>query len=258
MIDRGELLLSVTGIKPVLTRPVKPVTVGQIREAGDVPARLRLLASKFVLGTLEADAMPDDPVAYDALLDAFSEAPDEDQLAAMIANIPAADHDDASAYLACSGRAWAYLQGRYPIAPERGLLTATPRRPSDMALTAFEFELLIVDQPLGVFGLIDSGALLGPQVKALAACYPELHQAIAEAIVDRVQVQQAREPSYEPPFSLALSTLTGAPHVDPVVTRGLAAASQSRAQAAQQARQQQPQQSRAATMVSPPSQRSEE
>ncbi|HEY6875595.1 MAG TPA: hypothetical protein VI384_04475 [Candidatus Dormibacteraeota bacterium] len=257
MIDRGEALLAVTGVRSFLERPVGKVTLGQQQEAARMADKLRLLASKLVLGTLEADAMPDEPIAYDALLDAFAEPPDDDQLAMAISNMPPADHDDAGAYLAAAGRAWAYLQSRYPIAPERGLLGATPLRPSDIALTKFEFELLIVDKPLGVFGLIDSGALLAPQVRCLTTVYPSLHGAIVQAIAERITAQQARGPGYEPPFTLALSTLTGSPHVDPVVTRGLAAAAQSRAAAAQQARSQQPQQNRAAEMSRPPSERSD-
>jgi hypothetical protein len=257
MIDRGECIMAVTGVRPFLTRPPGKVTTGQLNQADDVPAKLRLLASKLVLGTLDADAMPDDAVDYDGFLDAFTMPPDEDQLAAVIGNFPPADHDDAGAYLACAGRSWAYLQGRYPVAPERQLLGSVQRPPSEMALTQFEFELLIVDKPLGVFGLVDSGALLAPQARALASCYPTLHAAIVDAIGDRIAAEQARAPSYEPPFSLALSTLSGSPHIDPTVTRGLAAASAYKQQAAQQARAQQPQESRMANMLSPPSARAD-
>lgn len=253
MIDRGEALLAATGVRGVITKTLGKVTQAQRQEAAGIDARIKLLASKLVLGTLEAgDEQPGDPFDYDGMLHDFSEAPDADQLAKMVAGFPVEDEDDASAFQACAGRAWRYLLGRYPVSIQRKLVGAVNMPPSSLALTAFEFELLIVDKPLAVFQLVDTGALLAPQVKALVACYPTLHASVLEAIADRVETEAAEHPDYEAPFALALSTLSGAPYLDPIVTRGLAAAGASRAQ---QKAQQQGRQSpdRTAQATAPPS-----
>lgn len=259
MIDRGEALLSATGVRGVIEKTLGKITQAQRDEAAGIDARVQLLAAKLVLGTLGAgDEQPGDPFDYDGMLRDFSEPPDADQLAKMVAGFGPADEDDASAFQSCAGRAWRYLLGRYPVAVEQNLIGAVNRPVSSMALTAFEFELLIVDRPLAVFHLIDSGALLLPQAKAFVACYPTLQQAVIDAIQDRVTNETAEHQDYEPPFALAISTLVGAPYVDPVVTRGLAAAAQSRAaDKAQQQASRPPQTDRTAAATAPPSRRGE-
>lgn len=256
MIDIGESLLAVIGMRSVMSQDVERVTAPMWNEARSMDSKVRLLAAKLVLGTLDGENAGGAPVNYDRMLDELVEPPAIPQLMAMIESFPPDAHDEAGAFLMTAGRAYQYLRGLYPVDVDRQLLGGKNLPPSDMALTAFEFVLEAVDRPLSAFDLLDSGALLSTQAKALAACFPTLTRAVIMAILERITRERVREPEYEPPFSLALSTLMGAPYIDPKTSAAMGAASQMEQAKQQQAQQGQPQPSSATAMTAPPSARS--
>lgn len=250
VIDRGEALLAIVGMRPVLDRSLTYITVEQRERARRIQTRVELLAAQLINGTLSGDDAPT-PVDYDDLLFKLTEPPTPEELEKMIRSLPGEDHDDASAFLAAAGNAYRYLQANLPIVVKRNLLGAENLPPSDLALTTFEFLLEVIDKPLATFDIMATGALLRSQGNALKACYPTLHQAMVQAISGRLGGNE-----YDGVACLSLSALTGAPYQDPKVTAALAMADQAQAIKEQAARQQQPpQKDRVAEMGAPPSAR---
>jgi hypothetical protein len=249
VIDRGEALLAVVGMRSVVDRSLKYITLEQRERARRLETRVQLLAAQLVNGTLTG-AEPPAAVEYDDLLAKLTEPPTPEELEQMIRSLPGEDHDDAAAFLDAAGRCYRYLQANLPIMVKRNLLGAENLRPSDLALTTFEFLLEVIDQPMAAFDLMSAGALLRSQGDALKACYPTLHQSMVDAISGRLAGNE-----YDGVVCLSLSALTGAPYQDPQVTAALATADQAQALKEQAARQQQPQHDRVAEMGAPPSAR---
>lgn len=249
MIDRGEALVAVVGMRRVIDRSLKYITIEDRERAVRLEAKIDTLAAQLVNGTLpESD--PGSPADYDDLLTNLSEPPTVDQLEVMISSLPGEDHDDAAAFLAVAGGCWKYLQASLPIVVKRSLYGAQNLPPSGVALTTFEFLLQVIDDPLCVFELMSTGALLRSQGAAVLGCFPSIHGAIVQAVTERMLGDET-----DGPIAMALSALTGMPYQDPQVTMAMAATDQAQAvkEQAQQQRQQQPQESRVGQMVAPPS-----
>ncbi len=251
MIDRGEALVAVVGMRRVIDRSLKYITLEERAKADRLEARIEALAVQLCNGSLSGAEMPS-PIDYDSLLTNLTEPPTPEQLEQMIRSIPGEDHDDAAAFLAVAGGVWKYLGSTLPIVVKRNLYGAENLPPSDMMLTKFDFLLQVLDDPLVTFDLMANGALLRMQGTALQACYPSIHDAIASAVATRMVTEE-----YDPQVCLSYSALTGLPYQDPQVTMALAATDQAQAAkeqaAAQQARSQQPKESRVAQMTGPPS-----
>lgn len=249
MIDRGEALVAVVGMRRVIDRSLKYITLEERAKADRLEARIETLAAQLCNGSLSGADLPQ-PIVYDDLLTQLTEPPTTEELQAMIRSLPGEDHDDAAAFLAVAGGVWKFLGSMFPIVVKRNLYGAENLPPSDVALTKFDFLLQVLDDPLVTFGLMAQGALLRMQGQALQACYPTIYDTIASAVTSRVLGAE-----YDPMVCLQLSALTGAPYQDPAVTQALAATDQAQAmkEQAQQARAQQPQESRTAQMTAPPS-----
>lgn len=249
MIDRGEALVAVVGMRRVIDRSLKYITIEEREKATRLEARIDALAAQLCNGSLSGAEMPS-PIDYDDLLVQLTEPPTADELQLMIRSLPGEDHDDAAAFLAVAGGVWKYLGASLPIVVKRGLYGAENLPPSDVALCTFDFLLQVLDDPMCAIELMANGALLRSQGQALQACFPSIHGAIVAAVSSRMVGDE-----YDPVIGLSLSALMGAPYQDPQVTQALAATDQAQAvkEQAQQARAQQPKESRAAQMVAPPS-----
>jgi hypothetical protein len=249
VIDRGEALVAVVGMRRVIDRSLKYITIEEREKADRLEARIGALAAQLCNGTLSGADMPS-PIDYDDLLTNLTEPPTVDELQMMIRSIPGEDHDDAAAFLAVAGGVWKYIGSTFPIVVKRNLYGAENLPPSDMMLTKFDFLLQVLDDPMVTFDLMANGALLRMQGQALQACYPTIHDAISSAVALRMIGDE-----YDPQVCLAFSALTGAPYQDPAVTQSMAMTDQAQAlkEQAQQARQQQPKESRTAQMTAPPS-----
>lgn len=249
MIDRGEALVAVVGMRRVIDRSLKYITIEQRERAARLETRIDLLAAQLINGTLSEYDAPE-PFDYEDMLKYLSEPPTVDELEQFIRSLPGEDHDDKAAFLAVAGGTWKYLQACLPIVVKRGLYGAQNLPPSGVALCTFEFLLQVLDDPLCAFELMATGALLRNQGAALLACFPSIHGAIVSAIATRMSGDE-----YDGPVSLALSALGGLPYQDPKVTQAMAATDQAQAikEQAQKARPQQPQESRLGQMAALPS-----
>ena len=253
MIDLGESLLAVIGTRAVINRDVGHVTVDMWDKAKGLERRIDLLAGRLVRGELEGKVDIGPETDYRDMLDKLTTSPTTTELMAMIKSFPPEAHDAASAFLFTAGRAYNFAKQSFPISVERHLQGFSNLPPSDLAMAGFEFVLQVLDDPLYVFDLLDTWALLGGQVKALQACFPQVTAAVVSKVSDRIDRQVAEHADYVPHFQVAFAKLQGAPHADPQVTTALGAAKAAEDAQKQAQRQQRPQESRVSAMTAPPS-----
>jgi hypothetical protein len=219
-IAPGEAILAVVGIRPLLTDAVERITAPMWREISQLGRTVHQQAVGLVRGNLDrAKAYP--AVDYDSALKAFSAPPAPAQIEAMLRDVPAgADLP----FLAAAARAYNYLRGEYPICVERTVFGVNQLEPGDFAMGRFEDQLEIIDRPLSVFGMIESGRLTTKQAAAMQGVYPTLYKEIAVDVVSACMQEKADHPSWEPEFGRGLSVLLGVPGIDPNLRAQLAAA----------------------------------
>lgn len=219
-IDPGEAILAVTGVRPLLTKDVERITVPMWREVGRIEQTIEKRSREFVRGGLDA-AEKYPPIDYEPTLTAFAQPPEPKQIEAMLADIPM---PYALPFLTAAARAYNTLRDRFPIAQERTVFGVNKLEPGDFALGAFEDLLEIVDRPLGVFQMAESGRLTTKQAAFMQKVYPSLYHEILVALLTATMDAKAEQPTtFDPEFGRGFSVLFGVPGIDPNLRAQLAA-----------------------------------
>jgi hypothetical protein len=218
-IEPAESILAVVGIRPLLTEETERITRPMWNEISALDRTIREQAEALANGSLDR-AKAYAQVDYEPTLKAFSAPPKPAQIEAMLRDIPPGQD---LPFLAAAARAYNVLRGQYPICVERTVFGVNQLEPGDFALGAFEDLLEVVDQPLNVFGMIESGRLTTKQAATMQAVYPTLYPEIAVAVVAACMEKKADQPSWEPDFGRGISVLLGVPGVDPGLQAALAA-----------------------------------
>lgn len=219
-INPGEAILAVIGIRPILSREVERITAGQWREIFGLQRTLEKRSRELARGNLDrAEAYPE--IDYEPTLDAFTRPPEPAQIEAMLQDIPMSA---SIPFLVSAARAYNYLRGQFPISVERTVFGVNQLEPGEFALGMFEDLLEIVDRPLSIFQMIESGRLTTKQAAAVQQVYPTLYSEIAVQVVLACTGEKAVSDSWEPDFERGLSVLLGVPGVDPNLRTQLAAA----------------------------------
>lgn len=255
MIDQGEAVLAMVGIRPIISRETEKITAPQFHEAADLDGIIERQASKLARGELPGRVDTGGELNYDRMLRDLAAGPSDEQLDGMLESFPPERHHDAASFIRAAHRALDYLKAQFPISVD----ASGNLPPPSLRLASFENVLAVLDKPLSVFDLIDANALLGSEVKALEACFPTFLQAVTDAIEDRIVYEQSRVAGWAPPFAPALAKLRGTPPIDPKTKAALGAAKAVPGKAQQQAAAggQKPGPARAAEQAAPPSQKDE-
>lgn len=218
-IDPAEAILAVVGIRPLLTDEVERITRPMWNEISRLDRTIHEQARALADGNLDrSKAYPQ--VDYETTLKSFSAPPKPAQIEAMLRDIPAGQD---LPFLAAAARAYNYLRGLYPICVERTVFGANQLEPGEFALGAFEDLLQVVDQPLSVFGMIESGRFTTKQAAAMQAVYPTLYPEIAIEVVGACMAKKGDQPSWDPEFGRGISVLLGVPGIDPGLRAALEA-----------------------------------
>lgn len=247
-IDPGEAILAVIGVRPLLSKAIERIRAPQWHAIARLDRDIHRHAGDLVRGNLDrATAYPE--VDYVPTLKAFSRPPDPAQIEAMLQDIP--DVADMP-FLSTAARAYNFLRGEYPIAVERTAFGVNQLEPGDFALGMFEDMLEVIDRPLSVFGMVESGRLTTKQAAAMQAVYPTLYPEIVTEVVGACMQHKGDHPDWDPEFGRGISVLLGVPGIDP----GLRAALQAPPPEAQKPQpQQMPAKSRRARLIATKSDR---
>jgi hypothetical protein len=228
-IDAGEAIVAVVGIRPLLTKTVERIRAPDWEKIGDLDKVVYRLARDLARGQLDRSSFPE--IDYDGYLDTLSSGPDQEQISAMVQQFPIELHDATTAFLGQSARALNYLRTKFPISTYKTVFGAVNVEPSFYAVSKFESVLEIVDRPLAVFEMVDSGRLTSDMALAMMTVYPSLYAAIVGAIVVRCSSERASlGDKFDPHFGRALAVLLAVPGLDPGLRQQLQTPDQSQQQ----------------------------
>jgi hypothetical protein len=214
-IAAPEALLATIGIKPVISREVEKVYVSQLREAKDISKKIQKLARDMVNGELEETF--DSDVDYKTLAKDLARGFNVKQVQAMVAAFPSTYRAEAAGFIALSTSLAQELAKMYPVSTYQTVTGSINQLPSDLKFWKFVNILSVLDDPLTVFALMATGALLRKQAKAIRLIYPTLSAAIDAAIFQATVAAKVKKKSFEldPRAEIGVKAWNGLPPISP-------------------------------------------
>ena len=202
-IQPAEAVLATIGISPILSRRVERFTADKLRSAMTMEARIGRLARQLAKGTLDLK-YDDSAVNYDRVLKDLTQPWDVEQVRQMVAAFPIEMDDVTAQFLPLASRAVAFMKSQFPVQVRQSVTGAFNVRPPHIAVGRFEVILGVIDDPLAVFPLMITGALLRRQVLAVQAIYPSIARCILEALYEAIVAEKARKVSFQLDYAAEL------------------------------------------------------
>jgi hypothetical protein len=202
MIDPGELALATIGVSAIIDGEVPKMGIERQREALSIPNKLPKLAADVVDGDIKRPPMPR-PHSYRKLLDHFAKGLQPDQVQSLVAAFPHDASDMSGAFVLCAQSALQHLQKLFPMSVYSTFTGPQNLTPDDVSVWKFFSALEVLNDPLRVFPLIATGAILKSQVDAMREIYPtlskEIDAAVYQAIAKKSAASGVRNPFRLPP-----------------------------------------------------------
>lgn len=173
----GENLMAVTGVRGVLERDPKRITVSDKDKAEMLPRDIRRAVRRW----LEEESGPfarsgkAEPFDYSWALDALSEAQQPQHLIDIADTFRPEDADVATDYVQVARRVFEYLQGLLPIRVEETMATTVNFDPSDTEIARFRRAFDVANDPMIVIRDMGRGCLVADQIRHLQALYPTIY-----------------------------------------------------------------------------------
>lgn len=195
VIAPAEALLAIIGIKPVVSREVEKVYLYQLREAMALGKTVTKKAKDLVNGDLEDTYA--DTIDYKAVLKDLAKGFQIRQVQQMLAAFPGKYRSLGAGFAMLASSLATELQKMYPISTYATVSGSTNEAPTDLKLWSFVNLLEVLNDPLMVFPLMASGALLRKQGQAIRLVYPTLSAAIDAALFQATVSAKAGKKSFE-------------------------------------------------------------
>jgi hypothetical protein len=198
----GENLMAVTGVRGVLERDPKRITVRDKDAAEMLPRDIRRAVRRW----LEEDgpfqrSSKVDPFDYNWALDALSESQDPQHLVDIAATFRPEDGDIAADYLIVAKRVFSYLQGLLPIRTEETMATTTNFDPSDTEIARFRRAFDVADDPMVIIRDMGRGCLVADQIRHLQALYPTIYAQYKFQMATGMADELTRKRSWRLPYA---------------------------------------------------------
>lgn len=173
----GEALLAVTGIRGILERTPKRITMADKDAAERLPREIRRSIRRF----LDDEGGPRKvsriaPFDYQWALEHIQAALEPHHVEAIAESFRPEDHEVAADYLRVAQNVIHYLQSILPIRTEETMSQSFSLDPSDTEIARFRRAYDVANDPMVILRDMEgSGALIPEQVNHLKMCYPDLH-----------------------------------------------------------------------------------
>lgn len=194
-ISPAESLLVTIGLRTLITKNVEKVTKGKLDRIRTLPLEVQRLARDMVNGKLSESVYSD--LNYRAMVKDLSQPVDMQQVQDMLSQFPQQYRAAATALLLISGQVIQQLQAQIPTSNYQTVSGMTNLMPDDVKLWKFVSILEVLDNPLLVFPLMATGALLRSQANAVRTLYPTLSAHIDAWILDATIKAKAKVKSFE-------------------------------------------------------------
>lgn len=198
-IDPAEALLAAIGVQPIVSHFIERITPKQWDEAGTIGSRCDTFAKSMVAGKLADLTYNDfDRIDYGATLRDLSTPYIPQQVEAMVMHIPPALEGLHGGFIALAARTFQYLYSQFPIVLRESVAGNNNIPPPRSLMNRFECLLWVLDNPLGVFSLIQGATLTQHQMDGLHAVYPTICQYIEnEAIPSAMEAARLDKPGFQ-------------------------------------------------------------
>lgn len=202
-IDPGEAALAVIGITPIISGEMPYVGVEKMKEITTLDKRIAEAAAALAAGKVTKPKIVR-PHSYRTLLDKLSRGLDPGEIHDLVKKFgPDAQHIAAPFVLAVQ-QAMDHLKGIFPTSEYVTFTGPKTMTPPDDKVFEFFLQYGVVDDPMCIFGLMSSAALLRSQVATVKAFFPTfsahvtsaVEQAIAEAKAEKMNVETGQS-SYQ-------------------------------------------------------------
>ncbi len=197
-INTSEAALAVIGISNVIDGEVPRVGVERAkaiqRYGDDVDQRAQALAS----GRAKQVKVPR-AHDYRELLDRLSRHVTADELQTLAAKFPEELSPMVGPFLIFVRDALEHLRAMFPTSSYTTFTGPKTMVPPDTAVFDFFNRLMVLNDPLVVFDLMGSGALLHSQARAVREFFPTLSARIDEALYAAVAAKKTERESYQLP-----------------------------------------------------------
>ena len=198
MTNPGEAALAVIGVTPIIKGSVPKIGVGKLAEIRDVDSQIVKLAKQLCAGELPEPSMPREH-SYRATLDRLSKGLPPDEIQQLADKFPPAEHDIAGQFVMLVMSVFQQLKAIFPTADYNTFAGPTTLVPDTEKVWMFFLQLWVLNDPLVIFPLIGSGAILQPQVQVMRQFYPTLSKSADDAIYAQTAASKAAKLSYRLP-----------------------------------------------------------
>lgn len=190
VINPGELALACIGLSPIIKGEMPKVGLGRLNDMGNIPNEITKLAGKLADGELTYQPYAHEH-SYKTLLARLSSPLAQHEVADLVGKFHIEAGDVATAFAVAAQQALSDLKAIFPVSVYKTY--AGPKNIEPNADVVFQFlnRLDVVNDPLRVFPLIATGAILKSQVEIVREVYPTLSKAIDDAIAAAVAKRRA-------------------------------------------------------------------
>lgn len=196
-INPGELALACIGLSPIIRGEMPKIGLGRLDDMGNIPKEITRLAGKMADGELAYQPYSHEH-KYTTLLNRITNPLQQQELDAILAKFPIEAGDIGAAFQIVVQEALRDLKAIFPLSVYRTF--AGPKNIEPNADVVFQFlnRLDVVNDPLRVFPLIATGALLKSQSAIVHQIYPTLSEYIDQEIHRAVAKRRAASPISKP------------------------------------------------------------
>lgn len=199
-LNLGELALAVVGVTALIEDDLPKMGVGRQEEAMAIPAKAVKLARAALAEDGEHAYAPiKRHGSYRAMLDRFTKGLATTDAQKLIDVFPAEASDMAGSFQMVAQGAFEHMKSMFPTTVVSSFTGPSNLTPDDVRVWRFFSQLEVLDDPLRVFNLIESAALLKSQVAAVHEIYPTLSKLFDAAIYEQMGLAKAAKQSYRMP-----------------------------------------------------------
>jgi hypothetical protein len=190
-----EAALAVIGLRTIISKEVEKVTRAKLDKMAGLEKEIGKLARQMVNNELTETFYSD--LNYRAMLRELSNGVDLKQVQEMVDQFPTEFRDVGNAVTIAASQIIQQLSDMLPRSFYTTVAGPTSLLPDDMKLWKFVSILEVLDNPLMVFPLMNTGALLRSQAMAVRQMYPTLSEVIDQAILGATVKAKAARKSFE-------------------------------------------------------------
>lgn len=194
---RGEALLAVVGLGPILGEGKASLTQDKREQLGRLSSDVRKACKAFLTGEGWEKPKSPGPVEWKPWVSLMSIPPDPARIKEAAEGF--IDPEDSAAYIQQALEAWRYLAAQFPRTMKRQLIGVAAEPPPEVYLYRFRRVYTVLDDPLGLLDQLCKGFINTDEQDAFATIFPTMFAEAQRAFILEAQALKAAHPRWELP-----------------------------------------------------------